>query len=642
MSSPAGQAAPPTGKRLAGLAFVALGVVYGDIGTSPLYALKECFSPSHGVPLTEANIYGVLSLIFWALTVLIAFKYLIVMVRADNRGEGGIIALLALLRPNEITTRRRWLLISAGLFGSALLYGDGIITPAISVLGAVEGLTIAAPRLQPLVMWIALTIIVLLFLMQRRGTAGVGRIFGPVTLVWFVAIALLGMSGILLEPGVLRALNPWYALDFFLRHGVAGFTVLAAVVLVVTGGEALYADMGHFGKRPIRLAWFGVVMPALVLNYFGQGALLLSDPTLVNNPFYNLVPEWALYPMILVATAAAITASQALISGSFSLTRQAMQLGYSPRVTIVHTSSRQQGQIYIPEVNWALMVACVGLVLTFQSSGNLANTYGVAIMGTMITTTVLFAAVARERWGWRVAAIAAVVVPLLLVETTFFAANLTKVPHGGWFPIAVAAGVFTCMSTWKRGRRILMARLREGSLPLDMFIADVGQRKPLRVPGAAIFMTSDPAGVPPVLLHHLKHNKVLHERVTLMSIVTREVPQVPDEERMDVRELDEGFWLVVAHYGFMETPDVPALLERMRAHGRTQSMMETTFYLGRETLIATRGGTRTGSAVDLLSRRMPFWRKKLFILMTNNARSATTFFGLPPNRVVELGAQIQF
>ena len=642
MSTPGGHGAPPAGKRLAALSFAALGVVYGDIGTSPLYALKECFAPHRGMAVSAENIYGVLSLIFWSLAFLIAFKYLVVMLRADNRGEGGILALLALLRPNEITSRRKWLLVSAGLFGSALLYGDGIITPAISVLGAMEGLAVAAPTLQPLVMWIALTIIVVLFLVQRRGTAGVGAIFGPVTLVWFTCIGALGISGILREPGVLLALNPWYALDFFLRHGVAGITILAAVVLVVTGGEALYADMGHFGKRPIRLAWFALVMPALVLNYFGQGALLLSDPALVNNPFYNLVPTWGLYPMIGIATMAAITASQALISGSFSLTQQAMQLGYTPRVTIVHTSYREKGQIYIPEVNWVLMAACVGLVLTFQNAGNLANTYGVAIMGTMITTTVLFTGVARQRWHWPIWKVLLLAVPMLGVEVTFFAANLTKVPTGGWFPIVVAASVFVIMSTWKRGRRILMAKLRDGALPIEMFIADVANRKPARVPGTAVFMTSDPAGAPPVLLHHLKHNKVLHERVLLMSVQAEEVPQVPEEERLEVRELGQGFWTVVASYGFMQTPDMPEILESLKARGLSLPIMDTSFYLGRETLLATRGRPKTGAATDLLSRRMPYWRKKLFVVMTNNARSATAFFGLPPNRVVELGAQIQF
>jgi KUP system potassium uptake protein len=642
VSAPGGQAGPPTGKRLAALSFAALGVVYGDIGTSPLYALKECFAPHRGMAVTPENIYGVLSLIFWALAFLIAFKYLVVMLRADNRGEGGILALLALVKPNEVTSRGKWLLVSAGLFGSALLYGDGIITPAISVLGAVEGLAVAAPRLEPLVMWIALAIIIALFLVQRRGTAGVGAIFGPVTLVWFTCIGLLGVTGILREPGVLAALNPWHAVEFFGRHGLAGITILAAVVLVVTGGEALYADMGHFGKRPIRLAWFGLVMPALVLNYFGQGALLISDPSLVNNPFYNLVPAWGLYPMIGLATMAAITASQALISGSFSLTQQALQLGYTPRVTIVHTSHREKGQIYIPEVNWALMVACVGLVLTFQSAGNLADTYGVAIMGTMLTTTVLFAAVARERWRWPVGRIALLVVPMLSVEAAFFVANLTKIPTGGWFPLAVAGLVFVVMSTWKRGRRILMAKLRDVALPIEMFVADVANRKPPRVPGTAVFMTSDPAGAPPVLLHHLKHNKVLHERVLLMSVVTEEVPQVPEEERLELRELGEGFWSVVASYGFMQTPNMPKILEALKARGLPLTMMDTSFYLGRETLIAARGRPRTGSAADLLSRRMPYWRKKLFVLLTNNARSATAYFGLPPNRVVELGAQIQF
>ena len=642
MSAAPGAAAPATGKRLAALSFGALGVVYGDIGTSPLYALKECFAPGRGVPVSVENIYGVLSLIFWSLTVLISFKYLSVMLRADNGGEGGIMALLALLRPNEVTSRRRWLLISAGLFGAALLYGDGIITPGISVLGAVEGLAVAAPTLQPLVMWVSLVIIVALFLVQRRGTAGVAAIFGPVTLVWFLCIALLGVSGILREPGVLRALNPWYAVEFFVRHGMTGFTILAAVVLVVTGGEALYADMGHFGKRPIRLAWFAVVMPALVLNYFGPGALLLSDPAAASNPFYHLVPAWGLYPMIGIATAAAVTASQALISGSFSLTQQAMQLGYSPRVTIIHTSHRQKGQIYVPEVNWALMVACVGLVLAFQDTGSLAATYGVAVTGTMTFTTVLLGAVLIQRRGWRPWQALLLVVPLLVVDLSFFSANLTKVPSGGWFPLLVAALVFTLMSTWKRGRRILTAKLREHSLPLELFIDDVASRKPLRVPGAAVFMTSDPGGVPPVLLHHLKHNKVLHERVVLLSVVAREVPQVDAADRLERRELGEGFWLVVARYGFMQTPSVPEILAQLGDQGLRLGMMETTFYLGRETLLAVRGRPRTGSATDLLSYRMPYWRKKLFVLMTNNARSATAFFGLPPNRVVELGAQIQF
>jgi KUP system potassium uptake protein len=641
MSDPDQPESHPKDNRLVPLAVAALGVVFGDIGTSPLYALKECFTGSHGVAPTRENVLGVLSLVFWSLNFLITFKYLIHMMRADNRGEGGILALLALLRPNDVRSRARWALILAGVFGAAMLYGDGIITPAISVLGAIDGLSVATPALTPWVMWISLAIIIVLFLVQRRGTAGIGAVFGPVTIVWFVCIAVLGVRGILMEPAVLAALNPWHAVQFFVRDGLGAFFLLAAVVLVVTGGEALYADMGHFGKKPIRYAWVLVVLPALVLNYFGQGALLLGNPGAAENPFYALVPRWALYPMVGVATAAAITASQALISGAFSLTQQAVQLGFSPRVTIVHTSSAEKGQIYIPEVNWMLMIACVGLVLGFQNASNLAATYGVAVTGTMTTTTILFCAVARERFGWPTWKVVSLGALLLVVDLAFMLANLTKVPHGGWFPLVVAIVIFTLMSTWKRGRTIVTAVLREGSLPMDLFSKEMAKRPPTRVPGVAVFMTSDLSGAPPVLLHHLKHNKVLHEKVVLMCVATREIPQVPAAERIEFRDLGAGLSTVVASYGFMESPNVPEILQALAPHGILARVSDTTFYLGRETLLPTKASKVRKTALAGKGLWMAVWRKKIFMVMTNNARSATAFFGLPPNRVVELGAQVQ-
>jgi KUP system potassium uptake protein len=625
--------APPTGRALAGLALAALGVVYGDIGTSPLYALKECFSGPHGFTPSHDNVLGILSLVFWTLNIVVSFKYLTLMMRADNRGEGGILALLALLRRGERPNGAQRALIGAALFGAALLYGDGIITPAISVLGAIEGLSVATPALEPFIVWIAVLIIAALFAVQSRGTRRVGHIFGPLTAVWFLCIAALGVRGILIEPAVLTALNPWHAVQFFVREGFGGLIVLAAVVLVVTGGEALYADMGHFGRRPIRLAWWAVVLPALMLNYMGQGALLLAQPTAAANPFYSLVPAWALYPMIAIATGAAIVASQALISGSFSLTRQAVQLGYCPRLNIIHTSSTEMGQIYVPQVNNFLMVACIGLVLAFRTSSNLAATYGVAVTGTMTITTVLFAVLARRLWHWALWKVGLIVGGLLVVDLALFGANLLKIPDGGWFPLVVAAFVYVLMSTWKRGRDRLMQIANENTLPIELFIADIANRKPPRVPGVAIFLTSVEGGAPPVLLHHLKHNKMLHEKVVLMSVRTEEYPMVDDDDRVQCDELSEGFYQVVARYGFMETPDVPAALRLLGAPGTPKPVrlkpMEASFYLGRETIIPTGKGW------------MARWRKRLFTVMARNAQSAAAFFNLPPNRVVELGAQIQ-
>jgi KUP system potassium uptake protein len=615
---------------LAAMALGALGVVYGDIGTSPLYALKSCFAPEYGITPTAANVLGVLSLIFWSLNFVVSLKYLSFIMRADNRGEGGIMALLALMHPRRQRARAQRVLVGIGLFGAALLYGDGVITPAISVLGAIEGIGVAAPHIAAWVVPILSSLVlVALFLFQRRGTARVGAVFGRVMVVWFTSIALLGVSGIMRHPEVLAAVNPWHALDFFVRHQARGFLILGAVVLVVTGGEALYADMGHFGKRPIRLAWFCAVLPALVLNYFGQGALLLDHPSAAVNPFYSLVPGWALYPMVALATAAAVVASQALISGAFSLTRQAVQLGYCPRVTIRHTSRTEIGQIYLPGVNRLLGAACVLLVLTFQSSSSLASAYGIAVTGTMTITTVLFCLVARDRWHWPRWRVAAVGALFLTVDLAFFGANVVKIAKGGWLPLVIAVWVYILMATWKRGRQLVATTLRENSLPMELFLGDVARRQPPRVPGTAVFMTSDPAGVPVVLLHHLKHNKVLHQTVVIMSIEGEEIPQVGEDERVSVETLGDGFYRIVGRYGFMETPDVPALLASAESQGLRARPAETSFYLGRETLLPD------GPA------KLARWRKLLFIVMARNAQSATAFFNLPPNRVLELGAQIQ-
>ena len=568
---------------------------------------------------------------------MVRFKYLSFVMRADNRGEGGILALMALVGSTGPGARRagRTILLLLGLFGAALLYGDGVITPAISVLGAVEGVAVAAPVLGGLVVPLAVAILVGLFLFQKRGTATVGAVFGPVMLVWFACIFLIGIYGLSHDPSVLRAISPSYGVSFFLRNHSHGFLVLGGVVLVITGGEALYADMGHFGKRPIRVAWLLVAMPALMVNYLGQGAMLLHDPAAARNPFYLVAPTWALYPLIAVATAAAIVASQALISGAFSLTQQAVQLGYSPRVTIRHTSHREIGQIYIPEVNWALSVATVARVLAFQSSSRLAAAYGIAVTGTMSVTTLLFYRVARDRWGWPRRFAWLLTLLFLGVDLSFFLANAVKFSDGGWLPILAALGVFTLMTTWKRGREALATLLREAGLPLHVFMADLHRKDVLRVPGTAVFMTSNPGTVPPVLLHHLKHNKVLHQRVLLVSLMSEEFPYVREVDRVTTVELGRGFFQVLARYGFMETPSVPILLESLSRRppsigpSITIAPMETTFYLGRESLL------------PVGRSRMASWRKRLFIVMARNAQTASSFFGLPPNRVVEMEAQIE-
>lgn len=630
--APAGpaHAAAPRGAYLAALSLGALGVVYGDIGTSPLYAIREVFLDEHDVGVTPANILGVLSLVFWALVIIVSLKYLVFILRADNRGEGGILALTSLVTPVGATQRGgRSALILLGLFGTALLCGEGMITPAITVLSAVEGLGVATHVFDPFIIPITIAILVGVFSVQRRGTARVGRIFGPVTLVWFATLAALGISWIVRSPSVFRAINPLYGVRFFLENGWKGLLVLGSVVLVVTGAEALYADMGHFGTRPIRLAWFAIVLPALLLNYFGQGALLMVDPGAVENPFYHMVPNWGIYPAVIIATAASVIASQALISGAFSIARQAVQLGYSPRLDIHHTSSREIGQIYVPAVNWMLMVAGVALVLGFGSSTHLAAAYGLAVTTTMVVTTLLFAVVARERWGWGLPSVIAVAGMLLVIDLSFWGANLLKIPRGGWFPLLVGAGIFTLFTTWKTGRRVLAERLRTRTLPRELFLADVENSAIPRVPGTAVFMYGSQTGTPPALLHSMKHYGVLHETVVFLAVVTEEVPFVRDEERVDVKALGSGVFQVTIRSGFMEDVDVPHILGAIQFEGLTFKPMSTSYFLGRETLIPSK---RPGMAI---------WRERLFSVMTRNARSASTFFRLPPNRVVELGAQIE-
>ena len=607
----------------------ALGVVYGDIGTSPLYAMKECFSEEspHHVAATSANVLGVLSLIFWSLTLVVTLKYLVFIMRADNEGKGGILALLALL-PQKGTGVASGALVLLVLFGASLLSGEGVITPAISVLSAVEGLEVATSSLKPVVLPITCAILVGLFAIQRRGTGGIGTLFGPITLIWFLMIAALGVRQIVQRPEVLAAIDPRHAVQFFVENRGHGFLMLGGVVLAITGVEALYADMGHFGLGPIRKTWLGLVWPALLLNYFGQGALLLSSPAAAKSPFYALVPSWGLIPVVVIATAATVVASQALISGVFSLTQQAMQLGFFPRVTIIHTSKHAEGQIYVPEVNWGLLVACLVLVMLFRSSTALAAAYGIAVTGTMSITSVVYYVVVTRAWGWSAFKAAPLVALFLIVDLSFFGANAAKFLDGGWFPIAMGLGLFTVMTTWKRGRQELAASFQASVLPLDMFLEDVERVKPPRVQGTAVFMASSPTGTPTVLLHHFKHNKVLHKQVILLSVLGEQVPEVPAQRRTKVEELGQGFYRVTARYGFMQQPDVPEVLAACRSDELPIDLADTSYYLGRETLLSTGRSS------------MSRWRKGLFAFVSRNARPATAYFGLPPNRVVELGMQI--
>ncbi len=609
------------------LSLGALGVVYGDIGTSPLYALRECFRPEHGVLPTQDNVLGTLSLIIWSLVVIISIKYLALVMRADNRGEGGILALMSLVGARG-DRKRRFALVALGLFGAALLYGDGMITPAISVLSAIEGLEVATPVFSPVVVPITVVVLVILFVVQRFGTGKVGAAFGPVMLLWFAVIALLGAVQIVKEPHVLAAFDPQYGVNFFLRNGHRGFLVLGAVFLAVTGGEALYADMGHFGARPIRIAWFVLVFPSLVVNYLGQGALLLQHPRGTEHPFFLLAPRWAQYPLVVLATVATIIASQAVISGAYSLTRQAVQLGYAPRLLIRHTSAREIGQIYIPSVNWILMLSSIGLVLTFRASTNLAAAYGVAVTATMGITTALLAFVERERWNWSIVTVIAVTLPLLAIDLSFFAANIVKVAEGGWFPLVVGIAVYTFMTTWHTGRRILNERLSQQALSIDDLSRDLAKNRIPRVPGTAIFMSRSHAGIPTTLLHNLKHNKVVHETVVILNVDVEETARVSEEQRYQWEDLGNGLFRLVAHFGFMEDPNLPELLAKVKGPV-TFAPMSTSYFLGRETLIATH------------APGMALWRDHIFAWMMRNASSASQYFCLPPNQVIELGAQIE-
>jgi KUP system potassium uptake protein len=624
---------PATGRYLAILTLGALGVVYGDIGTSPLYALRECFDKkAHGLEATEPNVLGILSLIFWSLLLIVSFKYLAIILRATNKGEGGILALMALAFPKESASagRRRALLIGLGVFGAALLYGDGMITPAITVLSAMEGLDVATPAFGDYVIPLTIITLIALFAGQRHGTGKVGALFGPVMVVWFVALGLLGLGAIVKAPQVLWSFNPLHGLDFLRHHGWHGFALLGAVFLAVTGAEALYADVGHFGARPIRLAWFTLVLPGLFLNYLGQGALILLDQSAVKNPFYLLAPNWAMYPLVILATAAGIIASQALISGAFSLTIQAVQLGYLPRMAVKHTSSQERGQIYLPHVNWALMVACIGLVLGFQSSSNMASAYGIAVTLTMLSTTVLFYFAARRVWEWEVWPALSLCGLFLVVEGAFFAANLLKVLNGGWFPLAMGMIIFLMMATWKKGRQLVWNKLRPAAMPLEMFLHDIEDSKKLaRVPGTALFMTANPEGTPIALLHNLKHNKVLHERNIILTLITDEVPSVNPEKRLEIEKLGGGFHRLIAHYGFMEEPNVPELLAKAPLEGVPVKLHTTTFFLSRESVMPKSSGS------------MARWRQWLFALMSRNAQSASSFYRIPANRVVELGMQVE-
>ena len=622
--------APETQRHVTALALGAIGVVFGDIGTSPLYTMKETLG-THGMTPTPAAVLGVLSLVFWALIIVVSLKYVTFVMRADNRGEGGIMALMALAqRSMSKSARARWVLAGFGIFGAALFYGDGVITPAISVLGAVEGLQVAAPALGRYVVWIALVILLGMFAVQRHGTHKVGKAFAPVMTVWFLVLAVLGVRQIIANPQVLYAINPWHAARFFVSHGNTSFIALGGVVLALTGAEALYADMGHFGKKPIRVAWFGFVLPALVLNYFGQGALLLHDPLAIASPFYLMVPHVLLYLMIVLSALAAVIASQAVISGAFSMTREAMSLGYSPRMRVVHTSREMSGQIFVPWVNRMLMVVVILAVLGFRSSDNLGAAYGIAVTGTMTMTTLLALVVARKRWKWSLPAVILVGALFLVIDLSFFGANLLKVAHGGWFPLVLGVVVFAVMTTWRRGREIVVREINQSGLALQPFIENIVEHPPLRVPGTAVFLTANQNAVPHALLHNLKHNKVLHERNVLLTVDMLETPVADADERIQIVPLNHDFVGLELRFGFAEDPNVPLALALCAREGLNFDMMDTTFFLSRENIVA-----------DLRRPGMALWRDKLFAFLSRNAMPATAFFQIPGNRLIELGAQVE-
>lgn len=609
----------------------ALGIVYGDIGTSPLYAMRECFHHAHDLALNQANILGVLSLILWSLVIVISIKYIMFIMLADNKGEGGILALIALVSPHRMrrSSDRVRYVIPVGIFGAALLFGDGMITPAITVLSAVEGLEVATPFFKPYVLPITLVVLVMIFVLQRLGTARIGALFGPVMVIWFSVLGGLGLVQIIEEPTVLMAANPMYGLQFFLENGKTGFLVLGSVVLVVTGGEALYADMGHFGRRPIRMAWFLLVLPGLLLNYFGQGALLIQDSSAIQNPFFRLAPSWGLIPLVVLSTTASIIASQALISGIFSLVRQAVQLGYIPRLSIVHTSRSEIGQIYVPLVNWCLLLSTIWLVLSFRSSSNLAAAYGLAVTATFVCTTILAYFVARRHWGWGRFRALSIVAFFLFIDLAFLGANFPKIPDGGWFPLVVGAVIYFLMSTWQRGRGIVAARMKRNATPIGQFVRDVERQNPMRVPGIAVFMTSDPDSTPAALLHNLKHNKILHERVAVLTITTTDEPYVRHKDRTQFDTLVPNFHRIVASYGFMQTPNIFEILESAKKQGFEYLFEDITFFLGRETILPSH---QPGMAI---------WRERIFAFMLRNAQRATAFFQIPPDQVIEVGMQVE-
>jgi KUP system potassium uptake protein len=608
----------------------AIGVVFGDLGTSPLYTFAEAFSDQHGMPVTTFNVLGVLSLVLWTLLIVVALKYVTFIMRADNKGEGGIMAMMALAqRATRQYPRTRKLVVLAAVLGAALFFGDGVITPSITVLSAVEGLEVAAPQLAHWVVWIAVIVLVALFLIQKRGTGKVGSIFGPVMCIWFIALGLVGIYNIAQHPFVLRAINPWFGFNFFMHHGAGGFLVLGAVVLCVTGAEALYADMGHFGRKPITVAWYGFVMPGLMLNYFGQGALLVHNPGAATNPFYLAVPSWGLYPMIALATVAAVIASQAVIAGAFSIMRQAIQLGFLPRMPVVHTSNEEVGQIYLPWINRLLMILVVLVVIGFGSSKALAGAYGIAVTGTMAIDTVLFVIVAWRMWKWHPLLVLAVLVFFLTIDLAFFGANTLKIEDGGWFPLVLGLAVFSILTTWRRGRELVLRELKHSGLALAPFIANLAEHPPTRVEGTAIFLVSDPDAVPHALLHNLKHNKVLHKRNVILTVDTLETPYADADERVELKDLGNDFYQLKLRFGFADDPNVPAALQVCAKQGLELKMMDTTFFLSRETIVAT---DRPGMAL---------WRDKLFAFLARNALPATAFFSIPGNRLIELGAQVE-
>ena len=615
-------------ESFAKMAVGAVGVVFGDIGTSPLYALKETFVGHHPLAVDPLHIYGVVSLIFWSMMIIVTIKYVSVIMRADNRGEGGSLSLLALISRLSPVDRRSRYLVLLGVLATALFFGDAIITPAMSVLSAVEGLTVVQAGLQPLVLPISITILVGLFLLQSRGTALVGAFFGPVMCFYFLVLAVLGVVNIVAHPQIFNALNPLWAVRFFIADGVLAFLALGSVVLAVTGAEALYADMGHFGRGPIRVSWLSIVLPALAINYMGQGALLIATPEHAVNPFFLMAPEWARLPLVILATAATIIASQAVISGAFSVAQQAIQLGFLPRMRIRHTSARAFGQIYIPAINWALLVLVMLLVLGFESSTNLAAAYGIAVTGTMFIDTLLVAVLILTIWKWPRWWAVPMLAIFVLIDTAYLASNLTKVPQGGWFPLLIGIVAFTMLTTWAKGRRLMMARMRESAMPIEVFIKSAATSA-TRVQGTAVFMTATPDGVPHALLHNLKHNKVLHERIIILTVFNDEVPYVDDEDRIEVKDLGANFYRMIVRYGFMQEPDIPAVLKLVENCGPRIKMMDTSFFLARQTLLAA---DRPG---------MPIWREKLFAWMLANSESAMEFFKLPTNRVVELGSQVE-